>query len=124
MTRRQRNWLIALGSTAAVIALAVVLFDWNWFRPIVEARAGAAIGRRVNIGHMDVQHLPRWPLVVLERVSVDNPRGFPADSKFTEIERISAQVDVVDLIRGRLTFPALTVDRLAARMEPGPDGTP
>jgi AsmA family protein len=57
MSQRQWKWAVALSLFTGLIVLAVVLFDWNWFKPIVEARASAALGRPVQIANLNARSL-------------------------------------------------------------------
>lgn len=123
MSRRQRNWAVGLGAFGVVVVIAIVLFDWNWFKPLAEARASAALGRPVSIGNLDVK-LSRVPLIVLDRITVKNPEAFAADSQMAEIERISVRVELGKLLRGQVSLPELIIDKPIARLEPGPDGKP
>lgn len=123
MTRRQRIWAATLAGVAVVVVLAVVLFDWNWFRPVAEARASAAVGRAVRIGNLGVE-LSRMPRILLDRVTVANPPEFPADSQMAEVERIAVRIDLMKLLRGQVSLPELSIEKPVARLEPGPSGQP
>jgi AsmA family protein len=123
MTRRQRNWTIALGGLTAAIVAGVLLFDWNWFKPLVEARASLAAGRAVRIGNLDVE-FGRAPRIVIERITVANPSEFPAGSLMAEVERMAMRIELWPLFRGHVRMPELTVDRPIATLEPGPSGVP
>ncbi|HEX3500379.1 MAG TPA: hypothetical protein VHT04_13750 [Stellaceae bacterium] len=85
--RRHLGWTIALAGVAIVV-VAALLFDWNWFRPLVEARLSASLGRKVTIEHLGVE-LSRAPLVTLDRIIVVNPPTFPPESHLGEIDRLS-----------------------------------
>ena len=54
MTRRTRIWLLVLGMPLALIIVLALVWRWDWFIPLVEARASAAIGRPVKIAHLSV----------------------------------------------------------------------
>jgi len=110
-----------LAGVAAALTLAVIFFDWNWFRPMVEQRASAGVGRPVHIQNLSV-HLSRFPLVVLDGVTVDNPEDFPAGSKMATAERIAVRVDLMSLLKGEVVLPELIIDRPTARLEPGSSG--
>lgn len=76
--RRSAIWR-GMGIAALVLAalgtLGVLLWDWNWFRPLVEAQSSAALGRRVTLERLEV-HPGRRTLIVAHGVRVSNPEGF------------------------------------------------
>ena len=47
--RRGKRWLVWLGAPLLLVALLVAFWSWDWFIPLAEARASAAIGRPVKI---------------------------------------------------------------------------
>ena len=53
--RRRRIWPYVLGTLVLAIILLVLFWNWDWFIPIVDARASAAIGRRVIVVHAFVK---------------------------------------------------------------------
>ena len=121
--RRRHPWLIALGVLCVAIVLLVVFWDWNWFRPFVEARASAAIGRKVTIRNLAV-HLSRMPEVVLDGVAVANPDGFPADSHFATVERLSVTLDAMAYLHTRdIVIPAIVVTKPVIDAEQRDDGS-
>jgi len=68
---------------ALIIVLALV-WRWDWFIPLVEARASAAIGRPVKIAHLSVG-LGRVTQISVSDVTVANPPGWdgkPREKKF------------------------------------------
>jgi len=143
MTSRQRRWGIfggLLATLAVAVVVVVALFDWNWFKPYFERQASAGVGRPVQIGSLNVQNVfSRTPLLILDRVTVDNPPGFtPAtglepikgvaanpDSpvalppgRMAEIERIAVRVEIVKLWREKkLLLPDVVIDKPLFRLE-------
>ena len=109
--RRRRVGLLAAGAIVLAFVLLAVLWDWNWFRPLVEARASAALGRPVTIRHFDVQP-GRQTVAVADGVAIANPDGFPADPPFATIARLAVTVDVMAYLHGgQLVLPSIVVDR-------------
>ncbi len=125
MNRRAKIWLGVLGGLSALIVAVVVLFDWNWFKPYVEAQASAELGRPVKIGNLHVK-LAREPVVILDRFEIGNPSEFPAGSKLADFERMEFRVDLARYFdTGQIYFPAMTLHHPVLRLEPGPvTGTP
>ena len=68
-TVRGRRWRSLGGSTLILVAASALLWavwDWNWFRPLVEAQLSAAMGRAITIDRLEVPsrarecHLRLW----------------------------------------------------------------
>jgi uncharacterized protein involved in outer membrane biogenesis len=122
LARRHVGWTIALAGVA-VLTVAALLFDWNWFRPLIEARLSASLGRQVTIEHLGVQ-LSRAPVVTLDRIVVANPSGFPPESHLGEIDRLSLQFTLASLLHGPLVIPELTIDHPVSRLGRNQAGEP
>ncbi len=96
--------------TLAVVAL-ILLWNWDWFVPIVQSQASAAIGRRVTIKHLHVR-LGRQTTVAADDVVVANPDGFPASDPLATVNRLTVVANVMDYIHGRgIVLPNITLDR-------------
>ncbi len=72
MSRRMKRVLIFVGVPVVAIVALVMLWNWDWFIPFVDARASAALGRPVTIGHLHVR-LGRVTTVVADDVKIGNP---------------------------------------------------
>ena len=77
----------------ALVALAL-LWDWDWFRPLVEQRASAALGRRVTMTHFDLK-LSRHPTVIADGIEIANPDGFPEAPYFAHLDRLEVTADAM-----------------------------
>jgi uncharacterized protein involved in outer membrane biogenesis len=107
----RRTGLIITGVVVLVLVAVVLLWDWNWFKPILEARASAALGRPVAIGRLHVG-LGRTTQVTLDDVQVDNPAGFPADGKFATIAHLTVRIGLFDyLFHHHLLLPLIDVEQ-------------
>jgi uncharacterized protein involved in outer membrane biogenesis len=108
--RRHRvGWTVAGVLLLAVVLLAV-FWDWNWFRPLVEAQVSAQLGRPVTIEHFDLKP-GRQTVAIADGVQIANPPGFPSDTPFATIERLAVTVDVMAYLHGRqIVVPAIVVD--------------
>src|SRR5260221_12032692 len=103
--RRHLGWTITLGCLA-VLVIAALLFDWNWFRPAVEARFSAALGRAVTIDHLSGK-LSLARLVIFDHLIVATPPSFPPDTHLGGIDRLSFRVYLKGLIQRRAVIPQL-----------------
>ena len=94
----------------AVIAL-ILLWNWDWFIPIVQTQASAAIGRKVTISHLHVR-LGRQTTVAADDVTVANPDGFASPDPLARVGRLTIVANVMDYIRHSLiVLPSITLDR-------------
>jgi len=108
MSRRQRRWTLGLGISAVLIV--VLILAWDWFKPLVEARASATIGRKVTMAHLHV-HLGRGTKLVANNVEIANPDGFPAPTPYVRVAAFGATVDVLDyVLHQQIVIPLIDVN--------------
>jgi uncharacterized protein involved in outer membrane biogenesis len=106
--RRVATGIFAL--TLAGVVLVILLWNWDWFIPLVDAQASAALGRKVTIAHLHVR-LGRDTTVAADDVVVANPAGFPADAPLARIGRLRIVASVMDYFHSRaIVLPNLTFD--------------
>ena len=107
ITRR----LAWIGVPVILIVLLVVFWSWDWFIPIVQSRASAAIGRPVTIEHLHVR-LGRVVEVTADGVVVANPPDWPdGDPPFVAIRALTIQADAWGYIQGHgLVLPLIGID--------------
>ncbi|MGE0370730.1 MAG: AsmA family protein [Gammaproteobacteria bacterium] len=104
------KWLGWLGTPIVLVVLLVALWRWDWFIPLAEAQASAALGRPVHIGHLNVG-LGRIVRVTADDIVVENPPEWQGDP-LARIGRLSLDVDAWAYIRhGTLVIPAIEVNR-------------
>ncbi len=113
---------MVFGAFALALVALVLLWDWNWFKPIVEAQASAALGHKVTIKNLDVK-LGLKPTVILDGVEVANPDGFPQDQTFATIDKLTVQADAMAYIRSRqIVIPHIEVQHAVVDAVQHPDG--
>ena len=98
--RRRRIWPVTLGVFVAAIVVLILVWDWDWFRPLVEARASAALGRKVTMTHFGLR-LGWHPVAVADNVTVADPPGFPEAPYFARIKRLAITADARAYLHGR-----------------------
>ena len=122
MPSRRRRWPRVLAVIAVALVALVLLWDWNWFRPLVEAQASAALNRRVTLGHFDLR-LSRHPLVLLDRIDIANPKdGFPANTSTATVGRLAIRLDLFALFHHGVILEQVVVDQPDADLERTADG--
>lgn len=112
LSRRIRRCLMWIGIPIFLLVLLIALWQWDWFIPILDARASAAIGRAVTIGHLHVW-FGRTIQITADNVIVENPPDWPKeDPPFASVGSLSIRVNAWDYIRGRgLVIPLIALDK-------------
>ena len=108
--RRIRIWPFVLGLLVLAIVLLVVLWNWDWFIPLVDRQASSALGRRVSIEHLHVR-LGRRTTVTADNVQIDNPAGFAQQAPLARVGKLTVVADVMAYIHSRaIVLPEIGVD--------------
>jgi AsmA family protein len=112
MRNLRTSWRLAWFGIPLILLIALVAFwNWDWFIPIVQRRASAAIGRPVTIAHLHVR-LGRVISVTLDGVVVANPPDWPSgDPPLASIKSLTVQADAWGYVRGNgLVLPVIEID--------------
>lgn len=117
------HWPIKTGIFLALIVALILLWDWDWFRPLVETQASAALGRKVTLGHFDV-HLARHPQIVADGIALANPQGFPEGSKTATIDRLAIRIDPWKLFHHGVQLDEIEIERPQGDLHPNAAGEP
>lgn len=112
MQWRSHPILTALGALfAALVTAVIVLFlvwDWNWFRPLLERAASSTLGRPVTIGQLNAN---LWHMTLeADDISIGNPPDFPEGNRFGTIDKILVTIDPRSIFQNRFHIPALIID--------------
>ncbi|HEY4043222.1 MAG TPA: AsmA family protein [Rhodopila sp.] len=117
---RRLAWI---GIPVVLLILLATLWNWDWFIPIVQSRASAAIGRPVMISHLHLR-FGRIVTVTADGIVVANPPGWPSDdSPFVTMKSLMIAADAWGYVQGHgLVLPRITLDSprvLAAETKDG-----
>lgn len=94
----------------AVVA-AALLIDPDDYRDELAERASQQLGREVRLeGPMDLSFFP-WLALDIRDVTVGNPPGFDQAPPLAGIERATASVRVLPLLRGNVEVGTVTIER-------------
>nr|WP_302474086.1 AsmA family protein [Roseococcus sp. MDT2-1-1] len=105
------RWLKWTAPPVVFLLLLIAFWSWDWFVPLAESRASAALGRPVTIAHLHVR-LGRTIVVTSEDVRIANPPGFPSEVPFARADRLVAHVDLMESWKqGILVLPALEIQK-------------
>jgi uncharacterized protein involved in outer membrane biogenesis len=112
MARRHRALLWGLGLGVSVLAIFAVAMTWggDLLTSTVAARAGAALGRPVSIGHLHIRP-GRIVTITADDVVVGNPPDWTGEP-LARLPVLRVQIDLWDYLRhGRLVVPLVAVER-------------
>ncbi len=123
MARRSRyRWLIGLGLPVVIIGAIVAMWNWDWFIPLIDTRASAAIGRQVTIGHLHLR-LGRLAAIEFDDVTVANPPGWRDAPPLARVPRLLVSLDLRRyLFHRELVLPLIELDRPAVSVAERQDG--
>ncbi|MGA8195605.1 MAG: AsmA family protein [Acetobacteraceae bacterium] len=108
---RRRRWPFVLGGLVVVIGVLAAVWDWDWFRPLIEREASTALGRPVTLQHFGLR-LGRQTVAVAEGVRVANPDGFAQDTPLATAERLRVTIDTLALLLHRaVVVPDVLIEK-------------
>jgi AsmA family protein len=115
--------LIILSVIVLALVALVLLGNWDWFIPVVQSRATAAIGRRVTITHLHVK-LGRVTTMTADGVTLANPDGFPQQKPLAHFDSLTVAANVMSYFHGRaIVLPLIAIDHPDIAATALPDGS-
>lgn len=106
--RKRHIGLWILGGFVLAVVAAVAVWDWDWFLPLIDARATAALGRKVTAQHLHVA-LGRVTTVTLDGIAIAGPDD--GSKPFAQIGTLAVQADVMAYLHARqIVIPKIEVD--------------
>ena len=125
--RRHPVWT-GFGVFAACLVVLALVWNWNWFRPMVASKIAAELERPVTLQHFDVENaLSAQPTLVLDGVAIGNPPDFPEGTQTGTIDELRVSFDLRALIGSfgkRIIVSELIVQHPEGDLRPGPKGNP
>jgi uncharacterized protein involved in outer membrane biogenesis len=110
MTRRGKTAAVVTAVPVAAAVLLAIFWNWDWFIPIVDSQASAALGHNVTIKHLHVA-LGRVTTVRAEQIVVANPPNFPTAAPLADIRQLTVSINLIDYIfHSRTVIPAIDLD--------------
>jgi uncharacterized protein involved in outer membrane biogenesis len=108
------------GGLIVLIGIAIVTLPY-WLRPVVEARATAALGRPVTIDHLALGIRP--VRVTLSGVKVAGSPAIPDPAYLATLDELALTLDLTPLWHGKMvTIPEVAVSALAVEAIQTSDG--
>ena len=113
MPRRLRWILTGLGALLALILLAAILlpllFDLKPIGPAIAGQIQKLTGRKATLGRISLKIFPA-PALSVAPVAVAEGPGYPGRDAL-RIEGVSIRLRLAGLLRGRLEFGTIVIDR-------------
>jgi len=120
MSRTLRNILIAVGILVVILIVVPFLIPVNHFRPMIEERASASLGRKVQVGDLSLSLL-RGALTAKDLSIGDDPKFSP--SPFLTAKSLSVGVEMLPLIFSKqLNVTGITIDEPQVSLLKNPAG--
>jgi AsmA protein len=120
MSRTLRNILIAVGVLVVLLIIVPFLIPVNRFRPTIEEKASAALGRKVTVGDLSLSLLG-GALTAKDLSIGDDPKFSP--SPFLTAKSLSVGVEMMPLIFSKqLNVTGITIDEPQVTLLKNPRG--
>lgn len=113
--RKRRPLRTALSYLAAALSLGIivliVLWQWDWFVPLINRKASTALERPASITHLHVA-LGFKTSITVEGLRIGQPAGFEHEKQdFASARSLTIKFDVWRYIRGKgLFIPVIRID--------------
>src|SRR5215475_12518988 len=120
MSRTLRNILIVVGVLVVILVVLPFLIPVNRFRPTIEEKASAALGRKVQVGDLSLSLLG-GALTAKDLSIGDDPKFSP--SPFLTAKSLSVGVEMMPLIFSKqLNVTGITIDEPEVTLLKNPAG--
>ena len=117
-----------IGVFIGCLVILALVWDWNWFRPMVANKIADQLERPVTLRHFDVENaLSAQPTLVLDGVAIGNPPDFPEGSQTGTIDELRVSFDLRALVSSfgkKIIVSQLIVQHPEGDLRPGPKGKP
>ncbi|HEX3633238.1 MAG TPA: AsmA family protein [Casimicrobiaceae bacterium] len=112
-------WVLA--AIAAIVAITLALFEWNWLRGPLASYLSAKVGRPVRIeGNLNVA-LSTRPLLTVDYVTVGNA-AWGSEPTMASVQRVNVRLDLRSLLFGPLVLHEANLVRPRLLLEKSADG--
>lgn len=119
---RPRPWQYIVGILVVGLVVLILVWNWDWFIPIVSRVASAQLGRPVSMAHLHVR-IAANPVLEADDVVIGNPPGFPDPGPFARIAKLAVTINGPAYVRSRaLIVPGVEVDHPDVQATALPDG--
>src|SRR5215813_3585309 len=120
MSRTLRNVLIAVGVLVVILIVVPFLIPVNRFRPTIEEKASAALGRKVQVGDLSLSLL--GGALTAKDLSIGDDSKF-SPSPFLTAKSLSVGVEMMPLIFSKqLNVTSISIDEPQVTLLKNPAG--
>ena len=115
---RKARILVAI---AAVVAITIALFDWNWLRGPFAAYMSAKLGRPVTIDGTFHVALSTEPLITADSVTIGNPR-WSTEPVMARAQRVAFRINLASIYNRPFVLPEVNLAQPRLLLEKSVDG--
>jgi AsmA family protein len=117
-----------VGVFVGLLIVFALVWNWNWFRPMVAKKIADELQRPVMLQHFDVENaLSAQPTLVLDGIAIGNPPDFPDGTQTGTVDELRVSFDLRALIGSwgkKIIVSELIVQHPEGDLRPGPKGNP
>jgi len=103
-----------------------VLWNWNWFNPLIAKAISKQLGRPVTMARFDIrQIISGSPVLEFDNLTVGNPPDFPGGNQLGTIDRLAIRVEGRPLLRSfghDIVLRDVTIERPQGDLRASPRG--
>jgi uncharacterized protein involved in outer membrane biogenesis len=115
----KKVWVFA--AIAAIVAITLALFEWNWLRGPLASYLSAKVGRPVRIeGNLDVA-LSTRPLLTADYVTIGNA-PWSSEPTMANLQRVNVRLDLRSFLFGPVVLHEASLVRPRLLLEKNADG--
>lgn len=113
---------IIIIALVAALAIFVAVFDWNSTRGYIGEKVSQMYGREFRIdGNLDVTFFPFPPRIHAEQLRLANA-NWSTDDTMLEVERLDFRISLLNLLKGDIVFPEVSLSGGDVLLEVSADG--
>jgi hypothetical protein len=117
-----------IGVLVGCLVVLALVWDWNWFRPMVASKIAGQLERPVTLQRFDVENaFSAQPTLVLDGVAIGNPPDFPEGTQTGTVDELRISFDLRALVSSfgkKIIVSQLIVQHPEGDLRPGPKGNP
>ncbi len=118
------KWIgITLLSLVFFIILSVSLMNWDWARDMAVKKVSDLTNRELTIDGDLTVNWSLTPRIRIEQIQFENA-AWSDQPNMLELAALELQIDLLELIRGRVVFPDIMLTKPYIVLEKSPEGKP
>ena len=113
MSLRAQIWSGILFTFVLLIGVLIAVWNWNWFKPIIQTKVSAATGLDVTIsGNLGVK-LGWTPEIDIPGITVQNPnwKGPAEDKTVLKVDDLLISIDLKKALGGTISLPEIIITK-------------